>query len=71
MEYSDAKFKPEVQHRRNQRILGAFASSVVPGLGHLLIGKVRSGIIFLCALGILSLLYWPLRVPKSYLGMQS
>jgi len=35
-----------------------------------LLGKMRDGIAFLCALGLLCLFYWPLRLPKSQLGMR-
>jgi len=67
---SNAAFSPEVQHRRTQRIFAAFVSSIFPGLGHIILGKMRAAIAFLCAVGFLSLFYWPLRLPKSYFGMQ-
>jgi signal peptidase I len=67
---SNAEFELEVQHRGTQRILAAFASCIFPGLGHVMFGKMRAGIAFLCALGLVSLLYWPLRFPRSYFGMQ-
>lgn len=53
-----------------QRVLAAAVSSIVPGIGQLLLGKTRTGIGFLCAYGLLVLLYWPLRLPRSYFGMQ-
>jgi signal peptidase I len=67
---SKVEYRSNVQHRDTQRTLAAFISCVLPGLGHLLLGKRRAAIAFLCALGVLSLLYWPLRLPKSYFGMQ-
>lgn len=67
---SKAGFSREVRHRGTQRILAAFISSVFPGVGHVVLDTTRVGIAFLCAFGILSLFYWPLRLPKSYLGMQ-
>jgi signal peptidase I len=68
---SKAESKLEVQHRGTQRILAACVSSIFPGLGQILLGKTRAGIAFLCALGLLSLLYWPLGLPRSYFGMRA
>jgi len=59
----------EPQHPRTPRVVAAVVSSVFPGIGQVLMGKTRAGISFFCAYGLLALLYWPLRLPKSYVGM--
>jgi signal peptidase I len=59
----------EAHHSRTPRVIAAAVSSVFPGIGQVLLGKTRAGIGFLCALGLLVLLYWPLRLPRSYFGM--
>jgi signal peptidase I len=60
----------EAHHSKTPRAVAAAVSSVFPGIGQVLLGKMRAGIGFLCALGLLVLLYWPLRLPRSYFGMQ-
>src|SRR5271156_1497421 len=62
--------RPGVTTRRTRRILAAALSSVLPGAGQLWLGKKRVGIGFLCAFGLLILLDSPLRLPKSYAGIQ-
>jgi signal peptidase I len=59
-----------VATRRTGRVLPAALSSVLPGAGQLLLGKKQTGIAFLCAFFLLALLYWPLRLPRSYAGVQ-
>ena len=62
--------RPGVSTRRTRRVLAAALSSVVPGAGQLWLGKKRIGIGFLCAFCLLLLLYWPLRLARSYAGVQ-
>ena len=59
----------EAPHPKTPRLVAAAISSVFPGIGQLLLGKTRAGIKFVCAYGLLALLYWPLRLPGSYVGM--
>lgn len=55
---------------RNRRILAAVLSPILPGTGHWLLGDKRGGVIFLALFGVLSLCFWPLRLPKSFVGLQ-
>lgn len=52
-----------------RRIFSAMLSAALPGAGHLLLGKTRAGIAFLCAFCFLALMYWPLR-PRSWLTLE-
>jgi len=56
--------------RRTGRLLAAALSSVLPGAGQLWLRKKQTGIAFLCAFCLLAVLYWPLRLPRSYGGVQ-
>ena len=56
-------------HPNTPRVVAAAASSVFPGIGQVLLGKTRVGIGFFCAYGLLALLYWLLRLPRTYIGM--
>ena len=67
---SNVVVSSEARHPNTPRVLAAAVSSIFPGIGQLLLGKTQAGIGFLCALGLLILLYWPLRLPRSYFGMQ-
>ncbi len=55
---------------RKRRILAAVLSPILPGTGHWLLGDTRGGVIFLALFGVLSLCFWPLRFPKSFIGLQ-
>lgn len=55
---------------RKRRILAAVLSPILPGTGHWLLGDKRGGIIFLAFFGVLALCFWPLRLPKSFVGLQ-
>jgi signal peptidase I len=55
---------------RKRRILAAVLSPILPGTGHWLLGDKRDGIIFIAFFGVLSLYFWPLRLPKSFVGLQ-
>lgn len=59
----------ELQDVKTPRVVAAAVSSVFPGIGQLLLGKTRVGIGFVCAYGLLALLYWLFRLPRSYFGM--
>jgi signal peptidase I len=54
---------------RKQRILAAALSPILPGAGHWLLGDKRNAVIFLALFGVLGLCFWPLRVPKSFVGL--
>jgi signal peptidase I len=55
---------------RKRRILAAVLSPILPGTGHWLLGDKRGGAIFLALFGGLSLCFWPLRLPKSFVGLE-
>jgi len=55
---------------RKRRILATVLSPILPGTGHWLLGDKRDGVIFIAFFGVLSLCFWPLRLPKSFVGLQ-
>ena len=57
------------RHPKTPRVIAATVSSVFPGIGQVLLGKARAGIGFFCAYGLLALMYWPFRLPQTYIGM--
>jgi signal peptidase I len=61
---------PRPETRQTRRVLASVCSSILPGSGQLWLGKKLAGIGFLCAFGVLVLLYLPLRLPRSYVGIQ-
>jgi len=63
-----AEVEPAKKRGSRARLGAAFASAIFPGLGQLLLGVVpRAVAYFVCLLGV-ALLYWPLRLPKTYVG---
>jgi signal peptidase I len=53
-----------------KRHLGAaLLSTLIPGAGQLLLGKVRRAIIFLIALITIVIGFWPFRLPRTYPGL--
>jgi hypothetical protein len=71
---SNTETPPDVTHpsqtTRKRRIFSAMLSAALPGAGHLSLGKTQAGIGFLCAFCILTFMYWPLRLPRSYVALQ-
>jgi signal peptidase I len=66
---------PDVPHSeittgQARRVLASVCSSILPGSGQRWLGKKLAGIGFLGAFGILVLLYWPLRLPRSFVGIE-
>jgi signal peptidase I len=59
--------RPSIGQKR--RIFAAALSPILPGAGHWLVGDKRSTVIFLALFGMLGLCFWPLRVPKSFVGL--
>jgi signal peptidase I len=55
---------------RKRRILAAVLSPILPGTGHWLLGDKRGGVIFLALFGVLGLCFAPLRLPRSFVGLQ-
>lgn len=55
---------------RKRRILATALSPILPGAGQWLLGDKRGGVIFLALFGLLSLCFWPLRLPKSFVGFE-
>jgi signal peptidase I len=51
-----------------RRLGAALASAALPGLGQLILGAKRRAFIYFISLLFLALLYWPLRLPKTYGG---
>jgi len=54
---------------RKRRILAAAVSPILPGAGHWLLGDKRRAVLFLALFLVLGLCFWPLRVPKSFVGL--
>src|SRR2546430_853582 len=52
-----------------KRVSAALISGVVPGMGQLLLGKVRAGVWFLAGFVAALSLFWPLRLPQWRLGL--
>jgi signal peptidase I len=65
-----AEVPPSAKSSR-RRFFAVVLSLILPGTGQLCLGKRRTGIvcIFLCFL--LALLYWLLRLPTSFVGLQA
>ena len=53
-----------------RRIVSAVLSAAIPGTGQLVLGETQSGFWFLCLLCILAFMYWPLRLPRSWVALQ-
>jgi signal peptidase I len=53
-----------------RRVLAAAISAVLPGTGQLWLGNRQAEIGFLSAFCLLLLLYWPLRLPRSFAGVE-
>ena len=60
-----------IEAGKARRAIATILSSVVPGLGQFLLGKSRSGIAFILGFCFLSFLYWPVRLPGRYFGIQA
>ena len=60
----------EIATKWTRRVLPAALSSVLPGAGQLWLGKKKTGVAFLGAFCLLTLLYWPVRLPTWYAGVQ-
>jgi len=56
--------------QRTGRILPALLSAAIPGLGLWRLGRSRCGILLLSGFVLLALLYWPVRLPGIYAGIQ-
>ena len=52
-----------------RRIVSALASAILPGLGQFLLAAKRRALIYFVFLLFVVLLYWPLRCPKTYVGL--
>jgi signal peptidase I len=52
----------------SKRLSAALLSGIIPGVGQMLFGRVRSGTLFLAAFVAALALFWPLRLPEWYLG---
>lgn len=72
---SNTETAPNVTHpgqtARKRRIYSAMLSAALPGAGHLSLGKTQAGIGFLCAFCTLTFMFWPLRLPRSYVALQA
>lgn len=51
------------------RVLAAFLSAVIPGLGQLALRRKRAGVALLTAFAAVILLYSPVRLPQSFAGL--
>ena len=59
-----------IQTAGKKRIFAAILSSALPGSGQLVLGKTQTGFWFLCLFCILTFMYWPLRLPRSWVALQ-
>lgn len=55
---------PTAPHLRH--LIAAALSAVVPGAGQFCLGKRRKGLLILVVLVVVSIGFWPLRLPRSY-----
>jgi signal peptidase I len=53
-----------------RRVLAAVLSPILPGTGHWLLGDRRGGVIFFALFCVVILCFWPVRLPKSFIGLQ-
>lgn len=71
---SNAEVPPDLTHPNQttgkRRVYSAMLSAALPGAGHLSLGNRQAGIGFACAFCILTFMYWPLRLPRSYVALQ-
>src|SRR5215831_19086049 len=51
-----------------QRWVAAVLSAFLPGVGQVMIGDVRSGVLTLAAFAAIVLLWWPARLPEHCTG---
>jgi len=51
-----------------KRLFAALLSTIVPGTGQLLLGRIRAGAFFLAGFLATLMLFWPVRLPQSYAG---
>jgi hypothetical protein len=59
-----------IQTAGKRRIFSAVLSAALPGTGQLVLGKAQTGFWFLCLFCILTFMYWPLRLPRSWVALQ-
>ncbi len=55
---------------KSHTAIATVLSSLLPGFGQLALGKKRTGVAFIGTFCFLACLYWPLRLPRSYFGLQ-
>ena len=55
---------------QKRRVLAGFMAALIPGSGQVWIGKKRGGFALLAIFAAVILLWWPVRLPKSFAGMQ-
>jgi signal peptidase I len=67
---SPERIEDQPVNGRKRRILAAVLSPILPGTGQWLLGDKRGGVAFLALFSVLCLCFWPLRLPKSFVGLQ-
>ena len=60
---------PSSNPKPQRRLIAVFVSSAIPGTGHFLLGRRRSGIVFFASFLLLVALYWPIRAPLRYVPL--
>jgi signal peptidase I len=60
-----------VKTAKSRRAIATILSSVLPGSGELALGKNWPAIGFMGTFCFLAILYWPLRLSRSYFGLQA
>jgi hypothetical protein len=60
-----------VRTATSRTAIATVLSSLLPGFGQLALGKKRTGVAFIGTFCFLAFLYWPLRLPRSYIGLQA
>ena len=54
-----------------KRVLATLLSAIVPGSGQVLKRETRKALVYLALFAIALLLYWPLRLPATYIGLMA
>jgi signal peptidase I len=60
---------PSIRRPFIRRLSAALLSSIVPGTGQFLLGQIRAGAFFLAGFVAVLMLFWPVRLPGSYVGL--
>jgi signal peptidase I len=54
-----------------KRVLATLLSAIVPGSGQVLKQETKKAIVYFAAFAILLVLYWPIKLPETYIGLMA